>query len=113
MTVHVGDHELVLDPYDYDFHEDPYPYYKRLRDEAVQPDGKVYYVPREATIMQLWYRQDILKAKGVSTDQPKSWQELLDRARQAYSWKRVASQLGSVYSTVAGLRKQSTEEAVA
>jgi cytochrome P450 len=25
---------LVLDPYDYDFHEDPYPYYKRLRDEA-------------------------------------------------------------------------------
>lgn len=23
MTVHVGDHELVLDPYDYDFHEDP------------------------------------------------------------------------------------------
>jgi cytochrome P450 len=23
-----------LDPYDYDFHEDPYPYYKRLRDEA-------------------------------------------------------------------------------
>ena len=34
MTVHVGDHELVLDPYDYDFHEDPYPYYRRLRDEA-------------------------------------------------------------------------------
>jgi len=34
VTVHVGDHELVLDPYDYDFHEDPYPYYKRLRDEA-------------------------------------------------------------------------------
>ena len=26
--------ELVLDPYDYEFHEDPYPYYKRLRDEA-------------------------------------------------------------------------------
>ena len=24
----------MLDPYDYDFHEDPYPYYKRLRDEA-------------------------------------------------------------------------------
>jgi multiple sugar transport system substrate-binding protein len=58
-------------------------FYKRLRDEAVQPDGRVYYVPREATIMQLWYRQDILKAKGISTDQPNSWQELLDRARQA------------------------------
>lgn len=26
--------DLVLDPYDYEFHEDPYPYYKRLRDEA-------------------------------------------------------------------------------
>ena len=24
----------LLDPYDYQFHEDPYPYYKRLRDEA-------------------------------------------------------------------------------
>jgi cytochrome P450 len=26
--------DLVFDPYDYDFHEDPYPYYRRLRDEA-------------------------------------------------------------------------------
>jgi cytochrome P450 len=26
--------EVILDPYNYDFHEDPYPYYKRLRDEA-------------------------------------------------------------------------------
>jgi len=26
--------DVLLDPYDYDFHEDPYPYYKRLRDEA-------------------------------------------------------------------------------
>ncbi|AGZ44524.1 glycosyltransferase [Actinoplanes friuliensis] len=36
----------------------------------------------------------------------------LDRARQAYSWKRVASQLGSVYSAVAG-RKPTEAEAVA
>ncbi len=28
------DNPPTLDPYDYDFHEDPYPYYKRLRDEA-------------------------------------------------------------------------------
>ncbi|WP_373140093.1 cytochrome P450 [Mycobacterium marinum] len=34
MSVHLGGPELVLDPYDYDFHEDPYPYYRRLRDEA-------------------------------------------------------------------------------
>ncbi len=32
MTVPTSD--IMLDPYDYDFHEDPYPYYKRLRDEA-------------------------------------------------------------------------------
>ena len=30
----LGTSEVLLDPYDYDFHEDPYPYYKRLRDEA-------------------------------------------------------------------------------
>jgi D-inositol-3-phosphate glycosyltransferase len=36
----------------------------------------------------------------------------LDRARQAYSWKRVAAQVGSVYSAVAGLRR-SNNEAVA
>jgi multiple sugar transport system substrate-binding protein len=58
-------------------------FYQRLRDEAVQPDGRVYYVPREATIMQLWYRQDILAREGISTEQPKSWAELLERARQA------------------------------
>ena len=32
MTVPTSD--VLLDPYDYDFHEDPYPYYKRLRDDA-------------------------------------------------------------------------------
>lgn len=32
MTVNAV--EPILDPYDYDFHEDPYPYYRRLRDEA-------------------------------------------------------------------------------
>jgi glycosyltransferase involved in cell wall biosynthesis len=37
----------------------------------------------------------------------------LDRARQAYSWKRVAAQVGSVYSTVTGLRRGSNSEAVA
>jgi cytochrome P450 len=32
MTLQID--EPLLDPYDYDFHEDPYPYYQRLRDEA-------------------------------------------------------------------------------
>ena len=32
MTVQID--KPLLDPYAYDFHEDPYPYYKKLRDEA-------------------------------------------------------------------------------
>jgi cytochrome P450 len=32
MTVQID--KPLLDPYDYNFHEDPYPYYRRLRDEA-------------------------------------------------------------------------------
>ncbi|MEV4707437.1 glycosyltransferase [Actinoplanes sp. NPDC049316] len=36
----------------------------------------------------------------------------LDRARQAYSWKRVASQLGSVYSAVSGRRSSEAEAVV-
>ena len=35
MTAQTGaTSDVVFDPYDYDFHEDPYPYYRRLRDEA-------------------------------------------------------------------------------
>ncbi|MFI1992829.1 glycosyltransferase [Actinoplanes sp. NPDC020271] len=34
----------------------------------------------------------------------------LDRARQAYSWKRVAAQIGSVYSAVTGLRRPAEAE---
>ena len=37
----------------------------------------------------------------------------LDRARQAYSWKRVAAQIGSVYATVTGLRRSADREAIA
>jgi len=33
----------------------------------------------------------------------------LDRARQAYSWKRVAAQLGAVYAAVTGLRRGGAE----
>src|SRR5246127_2797102 len=32
MTLQID--KPLLDPYDYDFHEDPYPYYQRLRDDA-------------------------------------------------------------------------------
>jgi cytochrome P450 len=61
MTVHVGDHELVLDPYDYDFHEDPYPYYKRLRDDAP------LYRNEELKFWALSRHQDVLHGFRNST----------------------------------------------
>jgi multiple sugar transport system substrate-binding protein len=58
-------------------------FYERLREELVQPDGNVYAVPREAQIIQLFYRKDVLESAGISTEQPESWQDLLDRMEQA------------------------------
>jgi multiple sugar transport system substrate-binding protein len=42
--------------------------------------GHVYYVPREAGVFSLFYRHDILKKHGISTAQPKSWKDLINRA---------------------------------
>ncbi|MDQ3767270.1 MAG: extracellular solute-binding protein [Actinomycetota bacterium] len=57
-------------------------FYDQLREELVQPDGKVYAVPREAQIVQLFYRKDVLQSEGISTEQPQSWDDLLDRMSQ-------------------------------
>lgn len=53
--------EIVLDPYDYDFHEDPYPYYKRLRDEAP------LYRNEELGFWALSRHQDVLQGFRNST----------------------------------------------
>ncbi|ABK71599.1 cytochrome P450 [Mycolicibacterium smegmatis] len=53
--------EPVLDPYDYDFHEDPYPYYKRLRDEAP------LYRNDERNFWALSRHEDVLKGFRNST----------------------------------------------
>jgi cytochrome P450 len=53
--------ELVLDPYDYDFHEDPYPYYKRLRDESP------LYRNEELGFWALSRHEDVLKGFRNST----------------------------------------------
>lgn len=72
MTVHLGDHELVLDPYDYDFHEDPYPYYRRLRDEAPlyrNEELKFWAVSRHGDVLQGFRNSTTLSNKyGVSLD---------------------------------------------
>lgn len=57
-------------------------FYEQLREELVQPDGKIYAVPREAQIIQLFYRKDVLQSDGISTAQPQNWDDLLDRMSQ-------------------------------
>jgi multiple sugar transport system substrate-binding protein len=56
--------------------------YQVLRDEMVQADGRIYSVPREATVMQLFYRKDVLEENGVSTEQPQSWADLQFRMEE-------------------------------
>ncbi len=64
--------ELLLDPYDYDFHEDPYPYYKRLRDEApLYHNEKLGFwaLSRHADVLQGFRNSTTLSNKfGVSLD---------------------------------------------
>lgn len=54
-------------------------FYKVIRDRSVQADGKVYSMPRGANTMELFYRKDVLQKYGISTDQPTSWADLIDR----------------------------------
>lgn len=54
-------------------------FYPVLRDRAKQADGKYYSMPRHGTVIELFIRKDILEQNGISTEQPNSWQELIDR----------------------------------
>ena len=62
----------LLDPYDYDFHEDPYPYYKRLRDEAplyYNEELKFWALSRHTDVVQGFRNSTTLSNKhGVSLD---------------------------------------------
>ncbi len=74
MTVRLGDRpdELMLNPYDYDFHEDPYPYYRRLRDEAPlyhNDELKFWALSRHGDVLQGFRNSTALSnAYGVSLD---------------------------------------------
>jgi cytochrome P450 len=63
---------VVLNPYDYDFHEDPYPYYKRLRDEAplyYNDEIGFWAVSRHADVLQGFRNSKALSnSNGVSLD---------------------------------------------
>jgi cytochrome P450 len=62
----------LLDPYDYDFHEDPYPYYKRLRDEAPlyrNDEQQFWALSRHTDVVQGFRNSTTLSNKhGVSLD---------------------------------------------
>lgn len=56
-------------------------YYPVITKECMV-DGKTYGVPQEASLEMLFYRKDILEKHHISTAQPQSWADLLDRARE-------------------------------
>src|ERR1700716_3615848 len=85
MTVHVGDPELLLVPYDYDFHEDPYPYYRRLRDEAP------LYRNEELKFWALSRHQDVLQGFRNSTSFSNSYGVSLDPVSRNAEAHRVMS----------------------
>jgi multiple sugar transport system substrate-binding protein len=49
---------------------------------AVSPDGETYVMPYILGIQQIYFRRDLLEKAGISTEQPKNWADLLDRAKE-------------------------------
>ena len=49
---------------------------------AVSPDGETYVMPYILGIQQIYFRRDVLDKAGISTEQPKSWADLLARAKE-------------------------------
>ncbi len=56
-------------------------FYPQVVDQIKQPDGKIYSLPHEANTQNLFYRKDVLQKLGISTAQPASWTELLQRLK--------------------------------
>ncbi len=50
-----------------------------VKEQVLQPDGKVYSLPHEANTQSLFFRKDVLTKLGVSTAQPATWAELTQR----------------------------------
>ena len=49
---------------------------------STHSSGEIYQLDSMLSVSQLYYRKDILEAAGISTEQPQTWAELLDRARE-------------------------------
>lgn len=59
-------------------------FYQILRDRSQQADGKFYSMPRHGTVMEFFLRKDVIGKLGVSTDQPTSWADLVDRLKEIH-----------------------------
>jgi multiple sugar transport system substrate-binding protein len=57
-------------------------FYPDVRQQIVQPDGKIYSLPHEANTQNLFYRKDVLTQLGVDTSQPATWPDLIARLKQ-------------------------------
>jgi multiple sugar transport system substrate-binding protein len=60
--------------------------YSQLFDVAkklsTSADGQIYALDSMLLVQQLYFRRDLLDKAGISTAQPTSWKDLLDRARE-------------------------------
>lgn len=72
MTATATGAPLVFDPYDYDFHEDPYPTYQRLRDEAPvhhATGDDIWVISRHADVFEALRDDEVFSNRmGVSLD---------------------------------------------
>jgi multiple sugar transport system substrate-binding protein len=49
---------------------------------STSADGQIYALSSMLLVQQLYFRRDLLDKAGISTAQPSSWKDLLDRARE-------------------------------
>lgn len=57
-------------------------FYDVAKQLAVSPDGETYVMPFMLAIQEIYFRRDVLEKAGISTEQPKDWQDLLKRAAE-------------------------------
>lgn len=52
------------------------------KDLVRTPDGEYYAIPAIVDVQQIYFRRDLLEEAGISTEQPKDWEDLLARAAE-------------------------------
>ncbi|KQS88736.1 MULTISPECIES: ABC transporter substrate-binding protein [unclassified Rhizobium] len=58
-------------------------FYDIAKQLSTSDDGKIYIMPTMLSVQQLYFRKDVLEKAGISTEQPKTWDELMQRAIDA------------------------------